>query len=142
MIKNNPFPALQKAIPFLNPDDVDGTVGGLVSAQWLCHKLAKVSGWWDGVDPTDKVLIASKLALVHSEISEALEGVRKDTMDDHLPDRPTVEVELADAIIRIFDLAGAMGLDVSGAIIEKLAYNQQRADHKRENRAAAGGKKI
>lgn len=50
------------------------------------------------------------------------------------------EVELADAVIRIFDLAGAYGMDLGGAIAEKLAYNAHRADHKPEARAAAGGK--
>lgn len=45
-------------------------------------------------------------------------------------------------LIRVFDLAGGLGLGVAGAMIEKLAYNQKRADHKRENRAAEGGKKF
>ena len=86
--------------------------------------------------------IATKLALIHSEVSEALEGVRKGKMDDHLPDLPAIEVELADAAIRIFDLAGALYLDLGSAIVRKLAYNAQRKDHTREARAAAGGKKI
>jgi NTP pyrophosphatase (non-canonical NTP hydrolase) len=80
--------------------------------------------------------------LIHSEVSEALEGVRKDTADTHLPHRKAVEVELADAMIRIFDLAGQMDLDLAGAILEKLAYNQQRADHKPEARNAIGGKSV
>lgn len=50
--------------------------------------------------------------------------------------------ELADTIIRIMDLAGALQLDVAGAIIEKLAYNQQRPDHKKEAREAEGGKSL
>ena len=80
------------------------------------------------------------LALIHSEISEALEGLRKGLVDDHLPNRAMVEVELADTLIRIFDYAGYLGLDLGGALIEKLDYNQTRADHKPENRAKPGGK--
>lgn len=126
----------------LSPSDIYKFELGLANTQWLCHNLAKHSGWWDGVDVNDKNVLGTKLCLVHSEVSEALEGVRKDKMDDHLKHRSQEEVELADAIIRIFDYAGARKLNVAGALIEKLAYNQQRADHKRENRAAEGGKKI
>jgi NTP pyrophosphatase (non-canonical NTP hydrolase) len=50
------------------------------------------------------------------------------------------EVELADAVIRIFDLAGAYDMDLGGAIAEKMAFNAERADHKIENRNADGGK--
>ena len=63
-------------------------------------------------------------------------------MDRHLPHRKGIEVELADAIIRICDLAGALDLDLSAAIYEKLEYNRNRADHKIENRKSQGGKKY
>lgn len=108
----------------------------------LCHELAVKGGWWAGRDMMDKELAAVKLALVHSEISEALEGVRKGKMDDHLPHRKAEEVELADAMIRILDLAGARQLDVFGAMMEKMAYNITRADHTAEGRAAEGGKSF
>jgi NTP pyrophosphatase (non-canonical NTP hydrolase) len=108
----------------------------------LCNKRAVVAGWYN--DPkTGKPIernIGELLALVHSEISEALEGYRKKLMDDHLPHRRMVEVELADAVIRIADLAGYLDLDLGGAIMEKLEYNRTRADHKLVNRAKAGGK--
>ena len=111
-----------------------------------CHSLAASSGWWTdlktGEDLSGKKNIPELLCLIHSEISEAMEGHRKGLMDDKLPHRPMLEVELADAAIRIFDMAGGMGLDVAGAIAEKLAYNAKRADHKPENRVAEGGKKF
>lgn len=107
-----------------------------------CHQAAANAGWWQGVDIKAANVVPAKLCLIHSEISEAMEGDRKDLMDDHLPHRKMVEVELADAVIRIFDLAGAMGLDLGGAIVEKMKYNAGRADHKLSNRAKSGGKKY
>jgi len=59
-----------------------------------------------------------------------------------LPHRKMAEVELADIVIRVCDLAGAKGFDLGGAIAEKLEYNRTRKDHTREARAAEGGKKI
>ena len=116
-----------------------------ITLQMVCHRLAKQAGWWHdpktGESVTNNPLcFASKLALIHSEVSEAMEGDRKGLMDDKLPHRPMREVELADALIRICDLAGAYNLDLGGAVAEKLAFNAQRPDHKVENRAQEGGK--
>lgn len=109
-----------------------------------CHGASYAAGWWHdlrtGEDMRGKRNVPELLCLIHSEISEAMEGHRKGLMDDKLPHRPMLEVELADAVIRIFDLAGGFGLDIGGAIAEKLAYNAQRADHKPEHRLANGGK--
>lgn len=101
----------------------------------LCHASSVIPGWWDNPRNPGELI-----ALMHSELSEALEGIRKDAQDDHLPEFKSVEVELADALIRIFDYAGAAELRLGEAFVAKLAYNAQRADHKRENRAKVGGK--
>lgn len=75
----------------------------------------------------EKAFNAQMLALIHSEISEALEADRKDLMDDKLPHRKGLEVELADTMIRIFDMAGGLGIDLGGALTDKLEYNTSRA---------------
>lgn len=113
----------------------------------LCHSASVAAGWWH--DPVtgqplfDELnMVPQKIALIHSEISEAFEGFRRDRKDDHLPDRPAIEVELADAMIRILDLAGALRLDLGGALADKMVYNKERADHKTAARLSAGGKKF
>lgn len=108
----------------------------------VCHTASADAGWWTGIDRNDIWVISAKLALIHSEVSEALEGARKDAFDDHLPHRKMLEVELADAMIRIADLAGALMLDLAGALVEKMEYNRQRQDHKSEVRAGALGKRV
>ena len=109
-----------------------------------CHNASRYAGWWKDPETGEplKVNVPEKLCLIHSEISEALEGHRKGLMDDKLPHRSMVEVELADAVIRIADLAGYLEIDLGGAIVEKLKYNETREDHNLENRLKPGGKKY
>lgn len=106
------------------------------------HAQNVQAGWWKDPhtgDPKDRN-VGELLMLIVSEVAEAMEGHRKGLMDDKLPHRLMIEVELADTVIRIFDLAGALELDVGGAILEKIAFNMQREDHKAENRVKPGGK--
>ena len=100
--------------------------------------------WWQDVNSGQPIKRnkGELLALIHSEISEALEGERKDLMDDKLPHRKMAEVELVDALIRILDYAAGFGYDLQGAFDEKMAYNAQREDHKHETRRTAAGKQF
>ena len=86
--------------------------------------------------------VGELLCLIHSEISEAMEGARKGLMDNHLNHKSMMEVELADAVIRIFDLAESRSFNLGETIYEKLEYNKSRADHKLINRLQEGGKKF
>lgn len=73
-----------------------------------CHAASLSAGWWtknaEGEASLENpLLVPTKLCLIHSEISEAMEGHRKDQPDDKLPHRKMVEVELADAAARYAD---------------------------------------
>jgi NTP pyrophosphatase (non-canonical NTP hydrolase) len=104
------------------------------------HGKSTANGWWSEADKANPLVVAAKLMLIVSEISEAMEGDRKGLQDDKLPHRKMIEVELGDALIRICDLAGHLGLDLGGATMEKDAFNDVRADHKLAARASSGGK--
>lgn len=108
------------------------------------HADNVAAGWWNDIHTGESILETRNkgemFMLFVTELAEAFEGIRKNQMDKHLPDRTAEEVELADLFIRVLDYAGARGLDLDGAIADKRAYNKVRADHKVENRKAAGGK--
>lgn len=128
--------AKQMALSDLN-DCKETLIAGVGVLQDLCFRLSRASGWH--IKPVED---GTRIALMHSELSEALEGLRRDRMDDKLTHRKMVEVELADTIIRILDFSGLKGYDVAGAIIEKLVFNASREDHKLENRQKEGGKSF
>lgn len=130
-----------KMQPYVKPTTLADAVNTLVDA---CHGASVKGGWWHDLT-TGEPLQRNKLemiALIHSEVSEAVEGIRKGINDDHLPQYPMEDVEMADALIRIFDYIGGHKLQTADALVDKLAYNANRADHKPENRAKAGGKKC
>ena len=138
------------------------------------HATNVKAGWWTDLQTGQSSLhtrnVPEMLMLIVSEISEALEAVRKNLMDDKLPHRPGLTVELADAVIRILDLAGSrMAIEqqnhdlvcrneyIAGrpdvpaddychpfgtVLIEKMDFNANREDHKIENRRGPNGKRI
>jgi NTP pyrophosphatase (non-canonical NTP hydrolase)/cell division protein FtsB len=110
------------------------------------HEWAQGKGWWQErgdlwkvagrhVDSkfqnfTKSVIQSSLIALIHSELSEALEAIRHgNPPDDKIPEFTGLEAELADTVIRIHDMAGAYKLRVGEAIEAKMAFNHTR-EHK------------
>ena len=89
-----------------------------ITTHWMAHQ-----GFWDCDN------FGEKIAMIHSEISEALEAHRKGLNSDHLPGFSGVAEELADAVIRIFALAGRMGIPLGEALIAKSLFNLTR-EHK------------
>ena len=87
------------------------------------HETAKEKGWWD--KPRD---LPEILMLVVSELAEALEEYRVDKVKTYwLGDKPEgVEIEIADAFIRLLDLCAWLNIDIEHAILLKRAYNNTR----------------
>lgn len=89
-----------------------------------CYATAKEKGWWDGEQN-----IPEKIALMHSELSEALEEWRAGKglgyyIENGKPEGTTIE--LVDVLVRIFDFAGHYGLDLEEGLRLKMAYNKTR----------------
>jgi hypothetical protein len=104
------------------------------------HKEAKKKGFWpklEGVDyenadelqeALEKSDVGGKVALCHSELSEALEALRKPIpeKDKHCPDFFNLDIELGDAVIRLFDFAAAHNIPLIDAMLAKIKYNETR----------------
>lgn len=119
-------------------------IQGFMVLQNLVSKTAIDAGWYKDRHTGEPIIrnFGEVVALMHSELSEALEADRKGLMDDKLTHRDGRECEFADCVIRIMDTCKHLGLDLAGAIVEKNLFNKERIDHKLENRVKENGKKY
>lgn len=85
------------------------------------HQGNRARGFWDGERNKGEMI-----ALIHSELSEALEGLRGNNTSDKLPLLTAEEEEMADVIIRVLDYSAGFGLNIGQAIAAKLEYNAKR----------------
>lgn len=124
-----------------NPADFSSLATAINDLSNICRQRA--DSWYYDLKTGERLVMndGERMMLMVSEIAEAFEGKRKDLMDSHLTHRKAVDVELADLLIRVLDYAGENCQDLGGALIEKLEYNRNRADHKKEARLGANGKK-
>ena len=90
--------------------------------QKTANKIAHLKGWYE-----EKKTFGDIISLMHSELSEALEGFRiGNPPSQKIPEFSEIEEELADVVIRIMNAASKMGFNVAGAIPAKIAFNAGR----------------
>jgi NTP pyrophosphatase (non-canonical NTP hydrolase) len=119
----------------MDPKLAQQFVESFTELQLIAHGNARAKGFWSLIEELqthprfaelEVIWKLSRIGLMHSEASEALEGIRKNLPDDHLPHRSMEVCELADVLIRIFDYAGAYQLPLAEVVLEKMQYNTTR----------------
>lgn len=98
-------------------------IESLITVAEACYANAEVKGFWPLNGERNK---GEMIALMHSELSEMLEAVRKPSADQHCPDFTQEETEAADVLIRLLDYCRGHRLRLGGATLAKMEYNRTR----------------
>ena len=86
------------------------------------HRIAVEHGWWEEPRSVGEVLM-----LMVTELAEAMEAYRSGNPESKkIPGFSQMEEELADVVIRLLDYAGGKNLNIEGALLAKMAYNEKR----------------
>lgn len=105
-----------------DPDNESLFLTSFATMQEKAHQNSRAKGFWENVRN-----MGESVALVHSELSELLEGLRQgNPPSDKIPEFTQAEEEAADVIIRLFDMAGGAGWNLAGAVVAKMKYNANR----------------
>jgi len=120
----------------MNTEQIKQTIAELCRE---AHGNAVAKGWWQERDDLQRaandaglarycrnMIEGNLISLHHSELSEALEGIRNDLFDDKIPEFLMIEAELADCLIRIFDHAERYGYRLGDALVAKMEMNKGR----------------
>jgi len=110
----------------------------------VAHRNSRMGGWYTDPETGEPIArnVPEMICLIHSEVSEMMEGYRKDLPDDKLPGFPMESVEGGDIAIRLGDYCGYREINLGAVIVQKMRFNAVREDHKLENRKKSGGKKF
>lgn len=116
---NHPHPAALHSVAVVT----NYTATGLDGLADMIHENAVAHGFWDTARP-----LPESIALMHSELSEALEADRAGEPAHHVKDgKPEgVAVELVDCLIRILDTLATLDVNIDVVVADKMAYNATR----------------
>lgn len=124
------FDEVQRCNALADPDRAGRRGAPLVALATEINAINRANGW-EVLTPdswSDVRHVITLLALVTTEVAEAIEAVRKD-------DRENFAEELADTVIRCLDIGGGLGIDLDAVVMAKLVKNRLRG-HRH------GGKRV